>query len=44
LKDIARTVSFDQRDPVEKAEREASDIREDVFRALFGEQNAPRKG
>lgn len=44
LDDISRTVSFDNRDPVEKAKEIASDIREDVFRALFGEQNAPRKG
>jgi hypothetical protein len=45
LDDLSRTVSFDQRDPVDKAKQEASDIREDVFRALFGEQNGPsRKG
>jgi len=45
LDDLSHSVSFDQRDPVEKAKQEASDIREDVFRALFGEQNAPpRKG
>lgn len=44
LDDMARTVTFDHRDPVEKAKQEASDIREDVFKALFGEQNAPRKG
>jgi len=41
LDDLARTVSFDQRDPVEKAKERASDAREDIFRALFGEQNAP---
>ena len=45
LEDLARGVTFDQRDPVEKAKEEASDIREDVLKALFGEQNAPsRKG
>jgi hypothetical protein len=43
LEDLARTVAFDHRDPVEKAKQEASDIREDVFRALFGEQNAPSR-
>lgn len=43
LDDLARTVAFDQRDPVEKARQEASDIREDVFRALFGEQNVPAR-
>jgi len=44
LKEIAMSVTFDQRDPVEKAMQEAAQIREDVFRALFGENNAPRKG
>jgi hypothetical protein len=45
LDDLARTTSFEHRDPVEKAKQIASDLREDVFRALFGEQNAPnRKG
>ena len=45
LDDLSHSVTFDQRDPVDKAKQEASDIREDVFRALFGEQNAPsRKG
>ena len=43
LDDLARSVSFDQRDPVEKAKQEASEVREDVFKALFGEQNAPPK-
>ena len=45
LDDIGRTLTFDQRDPVDKAKQEASDIREDLLKALFGEQNAPaRKG
>ena len=45
LEDLSRTVTFEHRDPVEKAKAEASEIREDVFRALFGDQNAPsRKG
>jgi hypothetical protein len=38
-------VSFEDREPVEKAKQVASDIRDDVLRALFGEQNVPsRKG
>jgi hypothetical protein len=41
LDDIGRTVTFDQRDPVDKAKEEASDIRDDLLKALFGEQNAP---
>jgi hypothetical protein len=45
LDDLAKSVTFDQRDPVERAKQEVSNIREEVFRALFGEQNAPaRKG
>jgi hypothetical protein len=45
LDDMARSVSFDQRDPVEKTKQEVSEIRDDVFRALFGEHNVPpRKG
>ena len=45
LDDMARSVSFDQRDPVEKTKQEVSEIRDDVFRALFGERNVPpRKG
>ena len=43
LDDLARTVTFDQREPVEKAKQEASDIRDEVFRALFGEKNAPSR-
>jgi hypothetical protein len=45
LEDLAKTVSFDQRDPVEKAKNEASDIQTDILKALFGEQNVrSRKG
>jgi hypothetical protein len=45
LDDLSHSVTFDQRDPVDRAKQEASDIREDVFKALFGDQNAPsRKG
>jgi hypothetical protein len=45
LEDLSHSVTFDQRDPVDRAKQEAADIREDVFRALFGDQNAPpRKG
>ena len=45
LDDIGRTLTFDQREPVDKAKQEASDIRDDLLKALFGEQNAPaRKG
>ena len=43
LDDLARAVTFDQRDPVDKAKQEASDIREDVLKALFGEQNVPSR-
>jgi hypothetical protein len=45
LDDIGRGLTFDQREPVEKAKQQASDIRDDLLKALFGEQNAPgRKG
>jgi hypothetical protein len=43
LEDLSRSVSFDQREPVEKARQEASDIRETMLKALFGEQNAPSR-
>jgi hypothetical protein len=43
LDDLGRTVTYDHRDPVDKAKAEVSGIREDVFRALFGEQNAPSR-
>ena len=45
LDDIGKSLTFDQRMPVDRAKQEASDIRDDLLKALFGEQNAPpRKG
>jgi hypothetical protein len=45
LDDLGHGLTFDQREPVEKAKQQATDIRDDLFKALFGEQNAPsRKG
>ena len=41
LDDIGKGLTFDQREPVEKAKQQASDIRDDLLKALFGEQNAP---
>jgi hypothetical protein len=41
LDDIGKGLTFDQREPVDKAKQEASDIRDDLLKALFGEQNAP---
>jgi len=41
LDDIGRGLTFDQREPVDKAKQQASDIRDDLLKALFGEQNAP---
>jgi hypothetical protein len=41
LDDLSKSVGFDQREPVDRAKQEASDIRDDIFKALFGEQNAP---
>ena len=43
LDNIGKNVSFDQRDPVDRAKKEASDIRDDLLKALFGEQNAPSR-
>ena len=43
LDDIGQGVTFDQREPVDKAKQEASDIRDDLLKALFGEQNAPSR-
>ena len=43
LDDIGKTLTFDQRNPVDKAKQQASDIRDDLLKALFGEQNAPGK-
>jgi hypothetical protein len=43
LDDIGKSLTFDQRMPVDKAKQEASDIRDDLLKALFGEQNAPSR-
>jgi hypothetical protein len=43
LDDLGHGVTFDQREPVDKARQEASDIRDDLLKALFGEQNAPSR-
>lgn len=40
LDDIGRGLTFDQREPVDKAKVQASDIRDELLKALFGEQNA----
>ena len=45
LVDIGKALTFDEREPLDKAKDEAIDIRDDLLKALFGEQNAPsRKG
>ena len=41
LDDLGHGLTFDQREPVTKAKQLASDIHEDLFKALFGEKNAP---
>ena len=41
LDDIGRGLIFDQREPVEKAKQQASEIRDDLLKALFGDQNVP---
>jgi hypothetical protein len=43
LEDIGHGLTFDQREPVDKAKQQASDIRDDLLKALFGEQNAPSR-
>jgi hypothetical protein len=43
LDDIGKSLTFDQRTPVDRAKQEASDIRDDLLKALFGEQNAPSR-
>jgi len=43
LEDIGKSLTFDQRTPVDRAKQEASDIRDDLLKALFGEQNAPSR-
>ena len=45
LDDIGRGLTYDQREPVDKAKQQASDIRDDLLKALFGDPNATgRKG
>jgi hypothetical protein len=43
LEDIGKALTFDQREPLDKAKDEAADIRDDLLKALFGEQNAPSR-
>jgi len=40
LKDIGGALTFDQRDPVDKARDEATRLRDELLKALFGSQNA----
>ena len=45
LEGIEQGLTFDQREPLDKAKEQAADIRDEMLKALFGEQNAPsRKG
>ena len=43
LQDIGGALSFDQRDPVVKAKEQASNIRDELLKALFGSENAPNR-
>lgn len=43
LDDIGRGLPFDQREPINKAREEASLIRDEMLKALFGEANAPTR-
>ena len=43
LVDIGKSLTYDEREPLEKAKEEAIDIRDDLLKALFGEQNAPSR-
>jgi hypothetical protein len=43
LEDIGDSLAFDDRQPIEKAIERAEDIRSDLMKALFGEQNAPSR-
>lgn len=43
LDDIGKDLTFDQREPVDKAKQHASEVRDDLLKALFGEQNAPSR-
>src|SRR5262245_30135441 len=41
LKDIGGALTFDEREPVEKAREEATRLREDLLKAIMGAQSAP---
>jgi hypothetical protein len=43
LDDIGKALTFDQREPLDKVKDEAADIRDDLLKALFGEENAPSR-
>ena len=43
LDDIGKGLTFDQREPVDKAKEEASLVRDEMLKALFGEKNAPSR-
>jgi hypothetical protein len=43
LEDIGKALTFDEREPLDRAKDEAADIRDDLLKALFGEQNAPSR-
>ena len=43
LTDIGKSLTYDEREPLEKAKEEAIDIRDDLLKAFFGEQNAPSR-
>src|SRR5438128_12562983 len=43
LDDIGRGLTFDQREPVENAKQQASEIRDDRLKALFRAQTAPAR-
>jgi hypothetical protein len=44
LDDIGGALTFDQRDPVNRARDEALEIRDELLKALFGSENAPSRG
>jgi hypothetical protein len=41
LEDISDALTFDEREPVTKARDEATRLRDELLKALFGSQNAP---
>ena len=41
LEDIRGTLTFDERDPVDKARDEVTEVRDALIQALFGGRNAP---